>query len=446
MEKMDKVKIGIALYDLDWNYGSGTQRFMQEVAYALLSFKQSLAEYKAIVAADILPAEVGLNKEVCINVPYPDRSFFARVKRKTYRIGYGLIDKLRNGIGLKPLLRYRGKLWIREWLSSLDLDLLFFPAPWYEELVERIPLAVNIFDLVAFCRPEFWHEEKLQRKVVFNWYARHASLITCSFDFVAKDMMKYLNVPAERIATVFMAPPKIDASKIADINLIKEKHPLPERFFIYPAATWPHKNHLNLIKAISRCIAKGTEVYCVCTGEHAQWLSFDHYDQIQAEIKKHHLEKYIYFTGCLPYPEVLALEKQADFFCIPTLYEAGCYPVWEACFFGKAVAASDVTMIPYQIQDTGILFNPYDVDDIAKAITLLWKDKDLRDYLGQKAKSLINNPYYSHERMAQGYHRAFVNTLVRLGRLSKEYWIEEDPAPVLDKKSWVPKFAWRKLV
>jgi len=440
-------KIGFAVYDYDCSLQTGTQRFTWELIKNLANLKQSLVEYKILLKPGLSSKNLDLPPlATYLQAPLPKYDLFSRARRRFHCFYHKGLDRVRKIWGRPLHLEHLGKLWVKDWLRLLDLDLVYFPSMWYHELITYIPVAVHMHDMQHIYYPEFWKHDFFQRKVVFNWYARHASLITCSFDFVAKDMMKYLNVPAERIATVFMAPPKIDASKIADINLIKEKHPLPERFFIYPAATWPHKNHLNLIKAISRCIAKGTEVYCVCTGEHAQWLSFDHYDQIQAEIKKHHLEKYIYFTGCLPYPEVLALEKQADFFCIPTLYEAGCYPVWEACFFGKAVAASDVTMIPYQIQDTGILFNPYDVDDIAKAITLLWKDKDLRDYLGQKAKSLINNPYYSHERMAQGYHRAFVNTLVRLGRLSKEYWIEEDPAPVLDKKSWVPKFAWRKLV
>ena len=150
--------------------------------------------------------------------------------------------------------------------------------------------------------------------------------------------------------------------------------------------------------------------------------------------------------GNVPHGDCLALIQQADFVCVPSLYESGCYPVWEAFCLGKAVCASDVTMLPHQVRDVGLLFNPHDPSDIAKAIQLLHQDQKLRDYLGDKAKRLIADQYYSAQKTALGYHRAFVNTLVRLGKLSREYWREDDPAPALDQGVVPPRFEWRGLL
>lgn len=439
-------KIGLALHNTDWDYGTGTERFAQELARALLNLEQTVIEYKILLKSNVPPDKVGLPRGVCLNAPNPTYSLYAKIRRRTHRIWHRGIDLARKSIGLKPLLGYLGSLWIKDWLGSLDLQLLYFPSMWYHELIRDIPIAVQLFDTQHIHYPEFWKDDAFQRQVVFGWYGDHAALITCNFDFVAKDMKLYLKVPEEKITTIFMAPPKMDSVKIANEYSVREKFNLPERYFTYPAATWPHKNHINLVRAIAQCVSSGIEVSCVCTGEYRDWLYPGQFIKIQAEIKKYNLNKYIYFTGCLPYPELYALERGADFFCIPTLYEAGCYPIWEAGYFGKAVAASDVTMIPYQLQDAGILFNPSDPDEIAQAIELLWKDKELRDYLGQKAKALLDNPLYSQERMAQGYHRAFVNTLVRLGKLPKEFWIEKDPAPPLDRGLLPQRFEWRSLL
>ena len=242
-----------------------------------------------------------------------------------------------------------------------------------------------------------------------------------------------------------MAPPQVPHSLETDGGEVRRKYSLPKRYFIYPAAVWPHKNHMNLIRGIKLSLKEIPDIYCICTGENADWLYPEQFVKIEEEIKRNGLDKNVRFLGSVPYQELYALEKEAEFFCVPSFYEAGCYPIWEACQFGKAVACSNVTMIPYQIQDAGILFDPNDTHEIAQAIRLLWKDDTLRQKLGRKAKTLVENPLYSSRRMALGYHRAFVNTLIRLGRISAQHKIDEDPASPLDRFLNPPRFEWENL-
>ncbi len=445
-KKANRCKVGLAIYDFDWIYSTGTQTIAQELVRNLLNLKQSTIEYKVLLKHNVYPEQIGLPSGFCLNSPAPSYLLGAKIRRRLGRILYKNVDTIRRMFGLSPKLGYLGKPWIKDWLHSLDLDLLYYPSLWQHELLLDIPIVAQLYDMQHIYYPEFWQHDSFQRHTVFDWFSEHACLITSNFDFTASDIKKYLKVPEERIATIFLAPPLVPPIDDAYGRSIKEKFNLPEHYFIYPAATWPFKNHINLVRALGKCVSSGLEVFCVCPGEHRDWLHPGQFLKIQEEVKKCKVEKNIYFLGNIPHKDCYALIQQADFVCVPSLYESGCYPIWEAFCLGKAVCASDVTMIPYQVRDAGLLFNPHDPTDIAKAIELLYKDQKLRDYLGDKARRLLDDPYYSPAKTPRGYHRAFVNSLVRLGKLSREFWIEDDPAPPLDRGPKPPIFEWRSLL
>lgn len=447
-KKTKKCKVALALYDFDWVHSTGTQTITQELARNILRLEQSTIEYKVLLRDIVSSEQIGLPPENCISAPAPDYRLRRKIQRIFGNIWYRQLDVIRRIFSLAPNLNYLGKVQIREWLHTLDLDLIYCHSFWQEELISDIPLVAQLFDMQHIHRPELLEVEieKFQRHTVFKWYANNASSITCNFDFIAEDMKQHLKIPQEKINTIFLAPPLVPEIDQDYARSIKEKFGLPEHYFIYPAATWPHKNHINLVRALAECVSSGLKVFCVCPGERADWIYPGQFATIQEEVKKCKVEKNIYFLGNIPHKESLALIQQADFLCMPSLYEAGCYSIWEACCFAKAVACSEITMIPYQIRDAGLLFNPRDPSDIARAIQLLHEDRQLRDFLGKKARELIGNPYYSPMKTALGYHRAFVNTLVRLGKLSQDFWIEEDPSPPLDRGPKPPEFQWRHLV
>ncbi len=443
--KRKKCTIGLALYNFDWIASTGTQTIGQELARNLIQLKQPLIEYKILLKQGVPAAAVGLPEEYCLNAPGPDYRFSSKVKSKLQYFFYENFNVTRSFFNIDPYLSYLGDQSIKAWLHSLGMDLLYYPTMWQWELITDIPIVVQLFDM-QHIHLHFLDFDTFQREKVFGWYAKHASLITCNFEFVAKDIKENLNVGQEKIGTIFLAPPKAPKIDQNYTRSIREKFLLPEHYFIYPAATWPHKNHINLIKALSKCISSGLEIYCVCPGENSDRLYPGQFQKIREAVKEYKVEKNIYFIGNVTHVESLALIDQADFLCMPSLYEAGCYSIWEAFICGKAVAGSEVTMIPHQVRDAGLLFNPYDPSDIAKAITLLHLDRKLRADLGKKARELINDEYYRPEKTVLGYHRAFVNTLVNLGKLAPESRIQDDPAPALDRQARPPKFEWRHLL
>ena len=63
----------------------------------------------------------------------------------------------------------------------------------------------------------------------------------------------------------------------------------------------------------------------------------------------------------------------------PSLYEGFGLPVLEAMSCGTPVLTSNISSMPEVIGKAGILFNPYDIGDIAEAIRKVLHSDDLRD-------------------------------------------------------------------
>jgi glycosyltransferase involved in cell wall biosynthesis len=63
---------------------------------------------------------------------------------------------------------------------------------------------------------------------------------------------------------------------------------------------------------------------------------------------------------------------------MPSLFEAESLPVWEAFAAGIPVLCSDVTSMPDQIGNAGLLFNPFDASDLAEKIANIWNDNSLQ--------------------------------------------------------------------
>src|SRR5262249_41613139 len=75
---------------------------------------------------------------------------------------------------------------------------------------------------------------------------------------------------------------------------------------------------------------------------------------------------------------LVTLIRGARAVVFPSLYEGFGLPVLEAMTLGTPVVASRESSLPEIAGDTALLVDPYDTDHIAKAITTIANDADLR--------------------------------------------------------------------
>jgi len=59
-------------------------------------------------------------------------------------------------------------------------------------------------------------------------------------------------------------------------------------------------------------------------------------------------------------------------------------PIWEAFHLGCPVVSSNVCALPEQVGDAGLIFDPFNIEDMAEKIFIIWTDENLRSELINK--------------------------------------------------------------
>ena len=161
-----------------------------------------------------------------------------------------------------------------------------------------------------------------------------------------------------------------------DIVAARDRFALPERFAIYPAKAWPHKNHLRLVAALKVLRERGIDVPVVLTGEQG-----GRDIPVLAEADALGVADLVEFVGFVTPKELRALYELASMMVFPSLFEGWGLPVLEALGAGVPVASSNATCLPALTAGAAELFEPKDPLAIATAVARVWKDDLLRERL-----------------------------------------------------------------
>ncbi|MCL5407121.1 MAG: glycosyltransferase family 4 protein, partial [Patescibacteria group bacterium] len=261
-------------------------------------------------------------------------------------------------------------------LKKEKIDLIHAPIQYFTNYFASIPMVATIHDLQHYHFPQYINrEEKIYRDINYKKVAKKSERIIVGYNHVKKDIIKYFQI----------SPQKIDICKIGynfshQINFsewqtVKKKYQLPEKYLLYCANTWKHKNHLNLIRAL-KIVHKRyrLNIPLICTGQKYP----DFFPTILKEIKKNNLDQDIKFLGYIPEEEKLLILNHATLVVIPTLYEGGCLPLMEAMQYEIPVICSNVTSLPEIINNKKYIFNPRSVEEIALKIKDMIQNKKFR--------------------------------------------------------------------
>ena len=189
------------------------------------------------------------------------------------------------------------------------------------------------------------------------------------------------------------------------VERMRKKYGLPEKFFFYPAATWPHKNHLNLCKAYKIMKDRfGHNEKMVWTG-----TVKENHDFVLKEIKMLGLSDDIVHLGYVPYSDLPGIFNAASLLVFPSFFEGFGIPVLEAMATGLPVACSNSSSLPEVAGDAAIFFNPNNPENMAEQIHALQKDQDLKRDLAQRG--LLRTRLFSWKntanQMLDVYHRTY---------------------------------------
>jgi glycosyltransferase involved in cell wall biosynthesis len=201
-----------------------------------------------------------------------------------------------------------------------------------------------------------------------------------------RDVAQSYGIPAERIAVVNVPPPLTAYAPLppAQLPALRERLRLPPRFLLYPAQTWPHKNHERLVAALQVARAGGVEAPVVCTGRTTERRA-----AVERDADRRGVADLLRFVGFLSASELDAVYRASAGLIFPSLFEGWGLPVVEAFAAGVPVACSNVTSLPDLVGDAALLFDPTDVDAIAAAIAILWTDSERASELAARGRARV---------------------------------------------------------
>lgn len=260
--------------------------------------------------------------------------------------------------------------------QSDEIDLFHVPLQYSPIYKIGIPVIITMHDLQEYHFPDYFSfKEKIHRKINNRIAVNDSNKIICSFDHVKNDIVNYLKVNPEKIS---VCPPPFSKNWFLNNNETKWdrlhiKYRIRKDYLLYPAATWRHKNHLTLLQAIKKIRDEGLNIELVCTGNKTDFFSI-----INSKIVNLGLSENVHFLGIVPEEDLTGLYKNSSLVVIPTLYEAGSGPLYEAMRYGVPVVCSNVTSLPDTVANDDFIFNPADVDDVAEKVKKGLLDEDYR--------------------------------------------------------------------
>lgn len=204
---------------------------------------------------------------------------------------------------------------------------------------------------------------------------REAALVgTMSRTIRDDDIVGLLGCQAAKVRVVPPATPD-DLGSPADREALLAAVPAAARpFLLYPAAWRPYKNHAALVAALADMRRHGrSDMQLICTG----------FGPLPAELAGHvarlGLTGAVHAVGSVERPVLAALYHAAAATVVPSLYEQGSFPVWEAIRCGCPVACSDLPALRESFAALGgavPFFDPRSPSAIAAAVTALLLDRD----------------------------------------------------------------------
>jgi glycosyltransferase involved in cell wall biosynthesis len=184
------------------------------------------------------------------------------------------------------------------------------------------------------------------------------------------DPAKVVVVPLD-VDDVFRRPQSIEERRA-----VRSRHGVPDRYVLYPAITWPHKNHRALLHALRAFNARRKPLTAVFTGSPGPG-----HRALLREIDRLDLSQQAMVLGHIPNVDLASLYQDALALVFPSLFEGFGLPILEGFHSGCPVICSETTSCPETAGDAALYIAPDDPETIVNALARLDASAELREEL-----------------------------------------------------------------
>ena len=272
-------------------------------------------------------------------------------------------------------------------LRGWGVDVVHFPYPTH--FPTTLPYVYEPWDLQHRRHPDFFTPgERRWRDATYRAGCEGARLVIAATRWTKDDVARQYGIASRKIAVIprgpWVAAPQPTADEAARAL---EPYGVPERFALYPAMTFPHKNHVRLFEALAILRDRhGVVLPLVCTGRPYE----PHWPVVVRAVERFGLQGQVALLGPVPAPVLAALYRRATLLVYPSLFEGFGLPVLEALSYGLPVLAADATCLPEVAGDAALLFDGLNVEAIAAALRRALDGPALLAALRERAPAVLD--------------------------------------------------------
>lgn len=266
--------------------------------------------------------------------------------------------------------------------------------------LSRIPssyrgrMIVTVHDLSFFKVPEVYPKIfRTRSRTVTGMMVGKAEKVIAVSSSIKSDLSEMLKVPDEKVDVVYSGFDNrfLGASQVPREKVL-EKYGVKDRYILFLGTLEPSKNIVRLLEAFRTFReklakdGKKNDYKLILAGKRG-WLAQE-YRQIAKDLG---IEKNVRFAGYIIGDDLLPLFSEADFFVMPSLYEGFGATVLEALASGTPAIVSSVSSVPEIAGKAALYVDPIDTEGIARAMSMLARDEELKRRLKEEGRSQVRN-------------------------------------------------------
>lgn len=262
------------------------------------------------------------------------------------------------------------------------IDIFHFPVQLNLPWVRFYKSIVTIHDLIPFLFSKDYLPGMRDKLFYFLEMKINcgAPMIIAVSKSTKKDIIKLFGVPEDKIRVIYNGK-KESFKPIKDralLDKIKAQYSINGEFLMYVGGADKRKNISRMLKAFQAFKVRSPNNLKLSV------VGKINIDELKKTIRNESLFTDVIFTDYVNEEDLILLYNASEFVIFPSLYEGFGLPAVEAMACGKAVITSNNSSLPEVVGNAGLYINPRSEDEITETIHLLWRDKSLREKLGEK--------------------------------------------------------------
>ncbi|MDP8244104.1 MAG: glycosyltransferase family 1 protein [Candidatus Hinthialibacter antarcticus] len=322
------------------------------------------------------------NEKPSINIEYfpiiPNRFFEGRIS---------------TAIRFSPILRriFQGyKPLIERCASQSKADIVWYVAGGNYDPID-IPYIATVWDIQHCTHPWFpevsSNREWDEREMLQSSFLKRALRVVVGTTVGREELGWYYSIPPNRVCVNPHPTPMLPSEPTLPTRFSNIPGIVSSKYFFYPAQFWAHKNHVNLIHALSQLLQKTREnPKLILTGSDQSNETYIH-----RVIQDLNLIDSVYILGFVSKEELAWLYKNAIALVYSSFSGPENLPPLEALSLGCPVAISDYPGAKEQLGDSALYFDPHNPSDIADTLYRFISEPNLAQQLIEQSAAILND-------------------------------------------------------